>query len=426
MRSTEITPDKDGEQVTLAGWVHEVRDLGGLVFIVLRDREGFIQITLPKKAVEREVFNRARKISRESVIKVEGIVKREDKAPNGFEIIPKTIEVLNGSSAPLPLEVTEKVPAELDTRLDNRFMDLRRPKVSAIFRIKSQVVRSIREFLYEEGFIEVQTPKIVSTATEGGTELFPISYFEREAFLNQSPQLYKQILMSAGFEKVLEIGPIFRAEEHNTTRHLNEATSVDIEMSFTDHEGVMKLLERLVAKVYADIIEKCDKFLKILEIKLEVPEVPFPRISYSSAIEIASKSQEIPWGEDLDLQALKTIGAEIGGFYFITEWPTKIKPFYVMPFEDEKISKSFDLMHGYIELASGAQREHRYEKLVEAIKAKGLHPESFEFYLKAFRYGMPPHAGWGLGLERFVMAMLDLGNIREAMIFPRDRVRLSP
>ncbi|MEM0215536.1 MAG: aspartate--tRNA(Asn) ligase [Archaeoglobaceae archaeon] len=426
MRSTEITPEKDGEQVTVAGWVHEVRDLGGLVFIVLRDREGFIQITLPKKAVEREVFNRARKISRESVVRIEGVVKKEEKAPNGFEIIPKNLEVLNESLTPLPLEVTEKVPAELDTRLDNRFMDLRRPKVHAIFRIKSQIVRSIREFLYEEGFIEVQTPKIVSTATEGGTELFPISYFEKEAFLNQSPQLYKQILMSAGFEKVLEIGPIFRAEEHNTTRHLNEATSVDIEMSFTDHEGVMRILERLIAKVYIDVIEKCEKFLKILEVKLEVPEIPFPRITYSSALEIVSKVQEIPWGEDLDLQALKTIGAEIGGFYFITEWPTKIKPFYVMPLEDARISKSFDLMYGYIELASGAQREHRYEKLLEAIKAKGLHPENFEFYLKAFRYGMPPHAGWGLGLERLTMAMLNLNNIREAMLFPRDRTRLSP
>lgn len=426
MRSTQITPEKDGEKVTVAGWAHEIRDLGGLVFIVLRDREGFIQLTLPKKIVDPQVFKKARKISRESVIMVEGVVKREDKAPNGFEIIPEKIEVLNESSAPLPLEVTEKVPAELDTRLENRFMDLRRPKVQAIFRIKSQIVKSIRDFLYNEGFIEVQTPKIVSTATEGGTELFPISYFEKEAFLNQSPQLYKQILMAAGFEKVLEIGPIFRAEEHNTTRHLNEATSVDIEMSFTDHEGVMKLLEKLVARVCEEILEKCDKFLKILELKLNVPEIPFPRITYSEAIEIASKNQQISWGEDLDLQALKAVGAEVGGFYFITEWPTKIKPFYVMPFEDERICKSFDLMHGYIELASGAQREHRYERLVESIRAKGLQPESFEFYLKAFRYGMPPHAGWGLGLERFVMAMLNLGNIREAMLFPRDRVRLSP
>ncbi|MEM0351281.1 MAG: aspartate--tRNA(Asn) ligase [Archaeoglobaceae archaeon] len=423
MRSAEITPEMDGKRIIVAGWVHELRDLGGIVFIVLRDRDGFIQITLPKKVVNSEVFKKAKKIQRESVIRVEGIVKKEEKAPNGFEIIPEVLEVLNESQAPLPLEVTEKVPADLDTRLENRFMDLRRPKVLAIFRIKSQITRSIRDFLYNEGFIEVQTPKIVSTATEGGTELFPVSYFEREAFLNQSPQLYKQILMSAGFEKVFEIGPIFRAEEHNTTRHLNEATSVDIEMSFTDHEGVMNLLERMIAKVYEDVIEKCEKQLEILELRLEVPEVPFQRITYTEALEMLDN--RIPWGEDLDLYALKTLGSKIDGHFFITEWPAKIKPFYVMS-EDGKISKSFDLMYGYLELASGAQREHRYEKLVENIKMRDLQPESFEFYLKAFRYGMPPHAGWGLGLERLVMAMLNLSNIREASLFPRDRTRLIP
>lgn len=422
MRSSAITPEMDGAQVTVAGWVHEIRDLGGLVFIVLRDREGFVQITMPKKVVDANIFRRAKKIPRESVIKVEGIVKKEEKAPNGFEIIPKSLEILSESQAPLPLEVTEKVPADLDTRLDNRFMDLRRPKVFSIFKIKSQVTRSIRDFLYGEGFIEVQTPKIVSTATEGGTELFPISYFEKEAFLNQSPQLYKQILMSAGFEKVFEIGPIFRAEEHNTTRHLNEATSVDIEVSFTDHEGVMRILEELISKVYEDVATNCDRELKILEIKLEVPETPFQRITYTEAIELLG----IPWGEDLDLQALKSLATKISGFYFITDWPTKIKPFYVMAYEDERISKSFDLMHGYIELASGAQREHRYEKLLENIKAKGLSVESFEFYLKAFRYGIPPHAGWGLGLERLLMSMLGLNNIREAMLFPRDRTRTVP
>lgn len=424
MRSSAITPEMDGLQVTLAGWVHEIRDLGGLVFIVLRDIEGFIQITLPKKVVDAEMFKKAKKINRESVIKVEGVVKKEEKAPNGFEIIPKSLEILSESQAPLPLEVTEKVPADLDTRLDNRFMDLRRPKVSSIFKIKSEVVEIIREFLYEDGFIEVHTPKIVSTATEGGTELFPISYFEREAFLNQSPQLYKQILMSAGLEKVFEIGPIFRAEEHNTTRHLNEATSVDIEMSFTDHEGVMRLLETLIAKVYENVARRCEKELRVLEVKLEVPETPFQKITYTEAIELLGN--QIPWGEDLDLQALKMLATKVEGLYFITDWPTKIKPFYVMAYEDVRISKSFDLMHGYIELASGAQREHRYEKLVQNMKAKGLSVESFEFYLKAFRYGMPPHAGWGLGLERLIMAMLGLNNIREAMLFPRDRTRVIP
>ncbi len=426
--TSEITPEDEGRKVTLFGWVHEIRDLGGLIFVVLRDREGFAQITLPKKYVDREVFRLAKKLRRESVIRVDGVVKREDKAPGGFEIIPDRIEVLNVADAPLPLEVTEKVPAELDTRLDHRFMDLRRPRVQAIFRIRHQMMQSVREFLSDEGFIEVHTPKIVSTATEGGTELFPISYFEKEAFLNQSPQLYKQVLMGAGFEKVFEIGPIFRAEEHNTTRHLNEAISIDIEMSFTDHEGVMGVLENLVARIYEDVAEKCGKFLKLLDVKVEVPETPFERISYDEALEIASrKGEEIPWGEDLSTSALRLIGEEMEGLYFIIDWPTESKPFYAMPHEDKpEISKSFDLMHGWLELASGAQRIHLYDMLVESIKAKGMNPESFGFYLEAFRYGMPPHAGWGLGAERLLMSMLKLDNVREAVLFPRDRQRLVP
>jgi len=423
--TSDIGEEDVGKTVILYGWVHEIRDLGGLVFIILRDREGFIQITLPKKKVSPEVFKLAKRIKRESVVKVVGTVKKEPKAPQGYEIIPETIEVLNEAEVPLPLEVTEKVPAELDTRLDHRFLDLRKPKIQAIFRIRHQMLQSIRAFLCEHDFIEVQTPKIVSTATEGGTELFPVSYFEREAFLNQSPQLYKQMLMSAGFERVFEIGPIFRAEEHNTTRHLNEAISIDIEMSFTDHNGVMDILERLVVRVYEDVIENCERYLNWLNVKLEVPSLPFERVKYDEVLEIV---KDVPWGEDLPTPALKVLAEELGDVhYFIVDWPTECKPFYAMPYEDRpEICKSFDLMKGALELASGTQRIHKYDMLVESIKSKGLNPESFEFYLEAFRYGMPPHAGWGLGAERFLMSMLNLKNIREATMFPRDRHRLLP
>ncbi len=423
--TSDIGEEDVGKTVILYGWIHEIRDLGGLVFIILRDREGFIQITLPKKKVSPEVFKLAKRIKRESVVKVVGTVKKEPKAPQGYEIIPETIEVLNEAEVPLPLEVTEKVPAELDTRLDHRFLDLRKPKIQAIFRIRHQMLQSIRAFLCEHDFIEVQTPKIVSTATEGGTELFPVSYFEREAFLNQSPQLYKQMLMSAGFERVFEIGPIFRAEEHNTTRHLNEAISIDIEMSFTDHNGVMDILERLVVRVYEDVIENCERYLNWLNVKLEVPSLPFERVKYDEVLEIV---KDVPWGEDLPTPALKVLAEELGDVhYFIVDWPTECKPFYAMPYEDRpEICKSFDLMKGALELASGTQRIHKYDMLVESIKSKGLNPESFEFYLEAFRYGMPPHAGWGLGAERFLMSMLNLKNIREATMFPRDRNRLLP
>ena len=426
--TAEVGEEDVGKLVKLYGWVHEVRDHGGLVFVVLRDREGFIQITLPKKKVSPDAFKTAKKVHRESVVEVVGVVKAEPKAPGGYEVIPEKFIVLNEAEAPLPLDVAEKVPAELDTRLDHRFLDLRKPRVQAIFRVRHCILQSVRSFLCEEGFIEVNTPKIVSTATEGGTELFPISYFEKEAFLNQSPQLYKQVLMASGLERVFEIGPIFRAEEHNTVRHLNEAVSIDIEASFTDHEGVMDVLERLVVKVYEDVNEKCGRYLEWMNVKLEVPELPFERLSYEEAIDMAGrKGEEIPWGEDISTPALKIIAEEMPEFYFIVDWPTKSKPFYAMPYEERpEVCKSFDLMKGYLELASGAQRIHVYDLLIRRLEECGMSPKDFEFYLEAFRYGMPPHAGWGLGADRLLMAVLGLKNIREGVLFPRDRNRLVP
>jgi len=427
-RTSEICKDDVDNEIEIRGWVHEPRVFGGLIFIVLRDREGFIQVTLPKKFVEPEVFKTAKKIRRESVISVRGVVKQEEKAPNGFEIIPSSIEVLNEADGPLPLDPAEKVPAELETRLDHRYLDLRRPRIQAIFRIRHQMLKSVNDFLAEEGFIEVNTPKIVSTATEGGTELFPISYFEREAFLNQSPQLYKQALMAAGFEKVFEVGPIFRAEEHNTVRHLNEAISIDIEASFVDHEGVMDVLERLVQRIYSDVESNCQKYLSLLEVEIKVPKIPLTRLKYDDAVKIAQdKGEEISWGEDLSTAALRLIGEEYPNHYYIVDWPTESKPFYAMPHEDEpEISKSFDLMVGWLELASGAQRVHNFDMLTQRISSMGMNPENFGFYLETFKYGMPPHAGWGLGAERLLMSMLNLNNIRESIMFPRDRNRLVP
>ncbi|MDD1660586.1 MAG: aspartate--tRNA(Asn) ligase, partial [Methanomicrobiales archaeon] len=273
------------------------------------------------------------------------------------------------------------------------------------------------------------TPKLVAAATEGGTELFPVAYFDKEAFLNQSPQLYKQMMMAAGFEKVFEIGPIFRAEEHNTTKHLNEATSIDVEVSFADQEDVMRILEEMVADVYRKVAETCGDPLSWLKKDLEVPAIPFPRIPYADAIEIAARrtGESLKFGDDFGAAAEKALGEEMGTHYFIVDWPTVIKPYYAMPYDDRpEFCRAFDLMHPRMELASGSQRVHRHDLLVEQIRSKGLRPESFDFYLTPFRYGMPPHAGWGLGTERLVMTMLDLQNIREAVLFPRDRHRLVP
>ena len=425
---SEVTPEI--EQAEICGWIHEVRDLGGLTFFLVRDRSGIIQVTIPKKKVTKSVLDTISDVSRESVVRISGQVKAIEKAPGGRELVPDTFEVISRSASPLPLDVVEKVPAELDTRLDSRFLDARRPRVTSVFLIRSTVMQTLHEFLFQRGFIHISTPKVVAAATEGGTELFPIAYFEKEAFLNQSPQLYKQMLMGSGFEKVFEIGPIFRAEEHNTTKHLNEATSIDVEMSFSDHCDVMKLLEDLIVEVYESVSAKCQPALENLEIRnFNVPKTPFPRLAYSEAIEIASANLEetIEYGDDIGTAAEKAIGEEMQQHYFIVDWPTEIKPYYAMPYEhDPSVCKAFDLMHPRMELSSGAQRVHQHDLLVRQIASKGLNPDNFEFYLTPFRYGMPPHAGWGLGAERLIMTMLNLPNIREAVLFPRDRHRLVP
>ena len=250
-----VTPDTGHAEVS--GWVHEVRDLGGLAFFLIRDRTGIIQVTIPKKKASDAVLAAAKRVSRESVVRVAGPVKAMEKAPGGRELVPDTFEIISLAETPLPLDVSEKVGAELDTRLDARFLDVRRPRVSAVFQIRSAAIHAAQTFFHERGFIIITTPKIVAAATEGGTELFPIAYFDKEAFLNQSPQLYKQMMMAGGFERVCEIGPIFRAEEHNTTKHLNEATSIDIEVSYADHHVVMKILEDLIVKVYDHVNRSC-------------------------------------------------------------------------------------------------------------------------------------------------------------------------
>lgn len=424
----EVTPETETAEVL--GWVHEVRDLGGLSFFLIRDRTGILQVTVPRKKVGEEVLTAIRDVSRESLVRIKGSVKAIDKAPGGRELVPAEFEVIARSKSPLPLDVVEKVPADLDTRLDARFLDARRPRVTAVFQVRSSVMQAISGFLYSRGFVNIVSPKIVAAATEGGTELFPIAYFEKEAFLNQSPQLYKQLMMGAGFEKVFEIGPIFRAEEHNTTKHLNEATSIDIEVSFADHHDVMQILEELIVHVYREVNARCAASLEAMEIgSLPVPKTPFRRLRYADAIRMAADAtgEAVRYGDDIGTVAEKAIGEVIGEHYFIVDWPTEIKPYYALPYEDDPaVCKAFDLMHPRMELSSGSQRVHQHDLLEAQIRAKGLSPESFEFYLEPFRYGMPPHAGWGLGAERLLMTMLSLGNIREAVLFPRDRHRLTP
>ncbi len=425
--SSEINMDDYDREVVVAGWVQDIRKLGSIAFIQLRDRDGIIQITALKKE-NPELFKKLTDISRESIISVKGAVKKNKEAKAGFEILPNDVKVFSVAKTPLPIGVVDKVGTEIETRFDHRFIDLRKSEVQAIFKIRHTLLKAVREEFVSENFIEIHTPKIVATATEGGTALFPLQYFEKKAFLNQSPQLYKQMLMATGLDRVFEIGPVFRAEEHDTIRHLNEFTSIDMELAFADEEDVMALLERVVKKIITNVNKENKRELNILNIKIPVPEPPFKRVEYKKCIElIKSKNVEVIDGEDFSMEATKALAEEFKDFYFITKWPTKTKPFYAQPFENNpELCRAFDLMYYEKEITSGAQRIHDVNLLRERIKEQGLNPENFRYYLEAFEYGMPPHAGWGLGVERMMMILTDMKNIRECVLFPRDRRRLVP
>ncbi|MWG35493.1 aspartate--tRNA(Asn) ligase [Halomarina oriensis] len=422
-----------GDHVTVAGWAHEIRDLGGIAFLIVRDKTGKIQVKFAKDEMDEDLVETGTNVSRESVVQVTGSVEEEPRAPTGVEIVPESVEVVAPADPELPLDPSGKVDAELPTRLDNRTLDLRRDEAKAIFEIRATVLAAVRDYFRSQNATEINTPKIVATGTEGGTELFPITYFGQEAFMNQSPQLFKQLMVGSGLERVFEIGPIFRAEEHNTPRHLNEATSIDFESAFIDHQGAMDVCEGALKAAYEAVAEECADELETLGLAeaFEVPEEAFPRLSYEEAIERVNATgdldEQLVFGDDLSTEAEKALGRDVGGHYFITDWPSEVKPFYIKDHDDDPdLSTGFDMMHPNMELVSGGQREHRHDELVAGFEQQGLDPDAFEYYTKMFRYGMPPHAGFGLGGERLVMTMLGLDNIREAVLFPRDRQRLSP
>lgn len=427
--SKEVTSKEYSKTITVSGWIEDIRNIGSIGFIILRDRMGTLQITVLKKD-NSELFDQLVGISRESVIAVKGVCKKSDKARNGYEVIPEEFEVLSSAETPLPLGVVDKVESELETRLDNRFIDLRKPVIQAVFKIRNEVISAVHEYLRGEGFVEVHTPNIIASSSEGGTDVFKLKYFEKEAFLAQSPQLYKQMLMATGLDRVYEIAWYFRAEEHNTRRHLNESTAVDLEMAFINsEEDVMKVLEGLVQHMWKRAGE-CKEELEVLNKKVAVPKLPFKRISYDDVIKkLNKKGSEIKWGEDLGTEEEKLLGdilkKEGTEFYFITKYPIEAKPFYTMP-EGDKLSRGFDLACKGVEIASGSQRIHDVKLLKERLRACDLNPKDFDSYLKAFRYGMPPHGGFGFGIERFLMELLDIKNIREVILFPRDRTRLTP
>ncbi|MHA2282389.1 MAG: aspartate--tRNA(Asn) ligase [Promethearchaeota archaeon] len=424
----DVTTNIVDEEVKLGGWVRNFRDLGGLKFISIQDKYGERQITLKKGVISDELFENT-KVGYQYCLMVKGKVKAFNAAPGGVEIIPSEIKILNKTPEKLPIDMTGETVSDLDLRLNHRALDLRSLRNQAVFEIRGEMLRSIRKFLFNRDFTEMSTPKIIGSATEGGTELFPIMYFEREAFLTQSAQLYKEQL-SGVYERVFEISDCFRAEKSRTKRHLCEIFTLDVEMSFVTMEDVLKLLEELVYTVIKDIREnKMDalKYIK-MEDKTVLPELPFPRYTYGEIIELLNSKFgfNIEFGEEPSTEALRKLGEELQGYYYITHYPMSIKPFYIMPSEDPKFSESFDLQKGMLELTSGGTRIHNKKQLTDALESKGLNSLSFKSHLNSFDYGMPPHAGFGLGIDRWLTMLSGLDDIREAVMYPRTPDRLTP
>ncbi len=423
--SSQVTEKDDGRKVAVAGWVQKLRDLGKIKFIVLRDRDGELQITIKDSPELAKVYD---KLTRESVISVAGAVKKNTSAPWNREIVPEKITVLSLAEVPLPLETDPHIQSELDTRIDFRYLDMRKKEVSAIFRIKDIIYRSFIDYLEKEGFVLAHTPCIVAAATEGGTNLFPIAYFDKEAFLGQSPQLYKQMLMASGLDKVMIITPAFRAEEHNTTRHLNEVIQLDIESAFVeDEQDVLKYAQEVVHYIYSQVKKNCEGQLEALGRNLVIPALPFKQLTYDGALKLLKRDAiEIPWGEDLSPEAERALCRHHNPV-IITKWPTDVRAFYSMPEPgNEKMCRAYDMLIDGMEVMSGAQRIHDYNQLIKEMKRRKMNPKNFEFYTNAFKFGMPSHAGWSFGLERLTMFICGLSNIREATLWPRDRTRLTP
>src|SRR3989344_5147368 len=432
------TPALIGKTVKLAGWVNTRRDHGKLIFVDLRDRSGMIQmVIIPDK---KEAYETAKNIRSEFVIEIEGRVKERpgsavnEKIPTGgVEIEVEKMKILAGTVGELPVDISEDdLHLHLDTLLNYRVLTLRNKKVKSIFRVYSEIIRSYAEIMKKDGFVEIKTPKILSSATEGGANFFKIKYFEKEAFLAQSPQFYKQAGVGI-FERVFEIGTVFRAEPHYTTRHVNEYTGLDAEMGFIESfEDVMAELEKTMQHMFKHIDETCQGQLELHN--ATVPEaVPIPRIRLEEALEILKKEygKEVE-DQDIDSEGERFICEYVKKKYnsdliFLTHYPTHLRPFYSMPSpEDPAYTETYDLLFRGVEIASGGQRIHDPKMLEEQIRNKGLNPDDFKDYVDIFRFGTPPHGGWGLGSERIIQRILDLGSIKEAVLYPRDVKRLAP
>jgi len=421
-----------GEDVKLVGWLFQVRELGSISFVVVRDRTGTAQAVI-LDPTQHDLSH----LKRESLVEVTGTVKAEPQAKRGAELLFKEVKVLAEPVAELPFEVNrskKKLNLKIDSVLDHRAFGLRNPEIAAPFKVQAEIVRTFGDYLRGLGFTEIHTSKIVSAGTEGGTALFPIKYFEQTAYLAQSPQFYKQMLVGAGFERVFEIGFVYRAEDHATSRHINEYLSLDFEMGFIDaYTDVIDVERGFLKQMVENIGKTCADDMALLKAELpKTDDIPEIRLKDALAILVKDYRRDTRGIVDLDPEgerqicdyALKTRGSE---FVFISRYPRKARPFYTMPDpEDEESTLGFDCLFRGLEVTTGSQRIHDYNMLVESIKRIGGNPDNFEFYLEIFRYAMPPHGGLAIGAERLTQQILNLGNVREASFFPRDRFRLTP
>jgi nondiscriminating aspartyl-tRNA synthetase len=428
-------PQKVGQEVTVCGWVHVLRNQGGIRFIIVRDVTGLIQVVVLKG--KSEAFKTTGELSLESVVKVTGILRAEKQAPTGIEIQADTIELLSLAEPELPIQVVEKSgnEAELPLRLDWRWIDLRKPEKALIFKVWTTMEQAFRNYCISHDYIEIHSPKTLVTSTESGSELFEVKYFDRTAYLAQSPQLYKQMAMAAGFEKVFEVGPVFRANPSFTSRHDTEFTMYDIEMSFIQsHHDLMDEEERMIVAMFKGIKEKHgDNIRSDYGQEVIVPTIPFPRFTLREVKTILSGLGVTgERGEDLSPDEERAISQYVQEHYghefvFIHEWPASARAFYSMKLEsDPTLTKSFDLLYKGIEITSGAQREHRYGQLRKQIEAKGFKIEPFESYLNFFKYGCPPHGGFAPGPTRILMRIFNVSNVREVTYLYRGVNRLTP
>jgi len=410
------------EKVMVKGWVHRIRELGGISFVLLRDRTGMVQLVYEGKVG----------FTQESVLSVEGKVRKNEKAPGGLEIHAEHTEVLAQAHADLPIPVNqEPEKLSLEALLDNRMISIRIPKIRSIFKVQSTILKGFAEYLRQNGFTEIKTSKLIGSGTEGGTGLFTVEYFDTRVYLAQSPQFYKQAMISSGLERVFEIGHAYRAEKHDTPRHLNEYVSLDVEMAFieTEHE-LMDLEQGILNHIFRLVKEENGEDLEVYKATVPTEEEVnrIPRVTYDEAKEIISREggKKVfdinPEGERILCDwAVKEHGVDA---VFVYAFPRKKRPFYAYP-EGQK-TRSFDLLFRGLEITTGGRRIHQYEMLLEALPKFGLTPEGLGGYVDIFKYGCPPHGGFAIGLERLTQKILGLANVKEASLFPRDRKRITP